>query len=53
MDDLLSCMSLPVIYASALETITNHQSVPVWRVNGPRPGLKDTYAERICSSTGV
>lgn len=28
MDDLLSCMSLPVIYASALETITNHQVSP-------------------------
>lgn len=41
MDFLLSCISLPVIYASALETITNHQSVPVWRVNGPRSGLKD------------
>lgn len=25
MDVLLSCISLPVIYASALETITNHQ----------------------------
>lgn len=39
---LLSCISLPVTHASALETITKTPRVLLWRAYGLRSVPKDT-----------